>query len=118
MAEEICDPDFTGEYWPETSHKDYIKGFMEQMDMVCWSKSKIAFMAQIYFVGFSARIMLLPLGEKIGLVRFIKFVVIPVNILSYTLGYQAQSYAWRCVGFFFLGISRIKMITGILILKT
>ena len=86
--------------------------------MHCWTKSNIASILQIYFIGFSSRIFFLPIGEKMGLVKFTKFVIIPLNILSYTMGYQTQTYAWRCVGFFLMGMCRIKMITGILILKT
>jgi hypothetical protein len=85
--------------------------------MVCYSKQSIAFLAQFYFIGFSSKIVLVPIPEKIGLVKFVKFFVIPLNILSFFLTYQAGEYVWRCVGFFLAGIMRIKMMTIVLILK-
>ena len=85
--------------------------------MVCYSKQSIAFLAQLYFVGFATKIVLVPLPEKFGLVKFVKFFVIPLNILSFILTYMANEYVWRCVGFLLAGIMRIKMMTIVLILK-
>jgi hypothetical protein len=45
FSEDICSGEFDGTYRPDTAHKDYINGFMEQMDMVCFPKQSIAFIA-------------------------------------------------------------------------
>jgi hypothetical protein len=102
---------------PDVHHKDYINGFMAQMDMVCYSKQSIAFMAQLYFIGFSSRIVFMPLPQKLGMVYFIKAWIIPLNILAYSLSYQAKSYGWKCLGFALTGVMRLKMVPSILILK-
>ena len=60
---------------------------MTQMDMVCYSKKSIASMAQFYFFGFSSRIVFSPVPQYVGMVKFIKVFVIPLNILSYSLSY-------------------------------
>jgi hypothetical protein len=104
-------------YRADKSHINYVRGFMDQLDMVCYSKASIAFMPQLYFIGYSSRIILIAVPQKIGLVKFIKFFVIPLNILSYSLSSFAPSYALRCIGFFLTGMLRIKMMIFLVVLK-
>jgi len=51
----------------------------------CWSETSIAFMGQLWFIGFLVKILATPLLEKYGYLCILKAIIIPVNILSFNL---------------------------------
>jgi hypothetical protein len=84
--EEIClhrgNPGFMTR--PNTQDKNYIyalTGDFEEMN--CWTDSKTAFLAQMWFFGFLAKVLAAPLLERYGHQNFLKRVLIPLNIISF-----------------------------------
>jgi hypothetical protein len=82
--EEICQ----GMGTPMTDHKDYIYGLTSRnLAMNCWPETQIAFLGQLWFIGFLVKILAAPLLEKYGHMNVVKKVIMPMNILSFTLIY-------------------------------
>jgi hypothetical protein len=52
-------------------------------DMNCWSDKKVAFMVQMWFFGFIAKIFAAPLLETFGHQVFLNWVLIPINIIGF-----------------------------------
>ena len=66
------------------SDKDYIFGLTGAYPEInCWSETSIAFMGQLWFTGFLMKLGATPLQEKIGHLKFLKYCIIPLNILSF-----------------------------------
>lgn len=86
--------------------------------MNCWSSTKLALIGQMWFIGFCAKIVLAPLLDKYGHLNVLKRLLIPMNIVGYHLQYLSGShYFLRCLGYFFAGMCRLKMIPCMLIVK-
>ena len=84
--EEVCanflNPEFVTQ--PITTDKDYIyslTGLSHEVN--CWSETAIAFLGQLWFMGFLSKILATPLLEKFGYLRVLKVLIIPLNILSF-----------------------------------
>lgn len=103
---------------PITSDKDYIYGLTAALpDMNCWSDTSVAFMGQLWFIGFLTKVLGTPLQEKYGHLPFLKAVLIPLNILSFQLQYLPKSYFLRCVGFCIAGFCKLKTVPLLINLK-
>jgi hypothetical protein len=86
--------------------------------MNCWSSTKTAFMGQMWFIGFCAKIIIAPLLEKYGRLNILKRLLIPMNIIAFQLQYLSGPYYFlRCLGFLLSGMARIKMFPYMLILS-
>lgn len=72
---------------------------------------------QLWFIGFFLKIILAPLLEKYGHLSILKRLILPLNLICFSLMYLPNSYFLRCLGFFFSGISRLKTIPFLLMLK-
>ena len=86
--EEICanvlNPEFMTQ--PVTENKDYIFAMSGASHVVnCWSDTSVAFLGQLWFVGFLAKILATPLLENYGYLYILKALIIPMNILSFNL---------------------------------
>lgn len=64
--EDVCTPNDLLRR-PNVGHKDYIYALTADMEeMNCWSSSSIAFMCQLWFIGYFAKVVFTPLFEKYG----------------------------------------------------
>ena len=100
--EEFCDNYLTPGFLtkPKSSDKDYIYGLTGAYPEInCWTDISIAFMGQLWFTGFLLKLGATPLLEKIGYLKFLKYGIIPLNILSFQLQYLNIPYIIRCFGF-------------------
>jgi hypothetical protein len=118
--EEVCanilNPEFLTQ--PKVSDKDYIFAMTGASPEVnCWSETSIAFMGQLWFIGFLVKILATPLLEKYGYLCILKAIIIPVNILSFNLQYLPNSYLLRCIGFALAGFSKLKMVPCLILIK-
>ena len=118
--EEICaniqNPEFITQ--PIVNDKDYIFSLTGASQVVnCWSPTQIAFLGQLWFVGFLAKMFATPLLENYGYLYILKVLIIPLNILSFNLQYMTNSYFLRCVGFAMSGFCRLKMVPCMILIK-
>ena len=101
-----------------TLDKDYIYALTgAHPDMNCWSDTSIAFIGQLWFIGFLTKVPIVPLQERYGYQFCLKVFVIPLNILSFQLQYLPNSYILRCIGFFISGFCKIKQVPCMILLK-
>jgi hypothetical protein len=69
---------------PLISDKDYIFGLTGAYPEInCLPETSIAFMGQLWFTGFLMKLPATPLQEKMGHLKFLKYGIIPLNILSF-----------------------------------
>lgn len=103
---------------PNTEDKNFIYGLTGDFEeMNCWSDTKTAFMAQMWFFGYLAKVLAAPLLERYGHMNFLKRVLIPLNIISFWMMYLSNSYIQRCIGFFLTGFCRLKFVPLQMILR-
>lgn len=105
------------EYRTNKSHKDYLYGFYEDMDMVQWTgvgvSAQIAFIAQCYFLGFTAGILLISMPENLGRTKTFKYLVVPASIAANLLATFSANYWARCGAFFVMGIIHVKFVCNL-----
>ena len=82
--------------------------------MLCWSKSEISFVGQMFFIGSALSIILIWGPESMGRSGFVKKVIIPMQVAVHFLEVLFPlNYALNCLAYFIYGLVKIGNLVNI-----